>query len=259
MPNCSSIIGVLISFMIAGCQPRHQPVDIQIRKQDSIVVSLLTLIDASRHRGIPVAFYLPHSGIERKTIPVIFSHGYGENKGGDYLAYSYLATNLAKHGYVVVSIQHEIVTDSLIPATGIPQIVRRSNWERGVRNIGFVLEEMRIRYPNLNYKQLVLIGHSNGGDMAMLFGQLHPEKAAKIISLDNRRVALPRSSHPQIFSLRSNDQLADEGVLPSLREQHTFGITIVKLPNTGHNEMDDHAPPEKQIEINNYLLEFLRN
>ncbi len=49
----------------------------------------LTLLDPVRNRRIPVAFYYPET---RKKIAnqqvIIFNHGYGFNKGGDYFVYS---------------------------------------------------------------------------------------------------------------------------------------------------------------------------
>jgi predicted dienelactone hydrolase len=71
----------------------------------------LTLFDQSRNRKIPVAFYLPkHKKIPNQQV-VIFNHGYGFNKGGDYFVYSYLTEKLASKGYFTVSIQHEQTTD----------------------------------------------------------------------------------------------------------------------------------------------------
>lgn len=109
-------------------------------------------------------------------------------------------------------------TDELLPLTGIPQIVRRSNWERGVENILFVITKLKITNPELDFKRLILVGHSNGGDMTVLFAHTYPNLVGKIISLDNRRVELPRTSHPKVYSLRSSDQPADEGVLLTLPE-----------------------------------------
>ncbi|MBC8112109.1 MAG: alpha/beta hydrolase, partial [Verrucomicrobia bacterium] len=125
----------------------------------------LTLFDRLRNRKIPIAIYKPK--VDNPEI-VIFSHGYGQNKGGNYLAYSYLTEYLASKGYFVVSIQHELPTDSLMPTTGIPQIVRRPFWERGTNNILFLINELKKSNPTLDFKHLTLIGHSNGGDMSML-------------------------------------------------------------------------------------------
>jgi predicted dienelactone hydrolase len=65
----------------------------------------LKLYDQSRQREIPIAVYKPTTKVPGKQKIVIFSHGYGQNKGGDYLAYLYLTEFLAKKGFFVVSIQ----------------------------------------------------------------------------------------------------------------------------------------------------------
>ena len=101
------------------------------------------------------------------------------------------------------------------------------------------------------------MGHSNGGDMIMLFAQQYPQLVDKVISLDNRRVSIPRTSQPKIYSLRSSDQPADEGVLPTEEERQKFGITIIKLINTIHNDMGNNANKKQRKEINNYILGFL--
>lgn len=214
----------------------------------------LTLFDQSRNREIPIACYKPQ--IDTPKI-VIFSHGYGENKGGSYLAYSYLTTYLASKGYLVASIQHELPTDSLMPTTGIPQIVRQPFWERGADNIWFVINELKKSNPELNFNYITLVGHSNGADITALFPQRYPDIVDKIITLDNRRMALPRTANPKVYSLRSSDQPADEGVLPTDEEQKKYGITIKKLPNTIHNDMDDHANDRQRKEIRDYIMSFL--
>ncbi len=220
----------------------------------------LKLYDQSRQREIPMAIFEPKTDKKTKKHKiVIFSHGYGQNKGGDYMAYSYLTEFLASKGFVVVSIQHELSTDSLLPLTGKPQIVRRPFWERGADNILFVINELKKIKPNLNYNQITLIGHSNGGDMTALFPQKYPNIIDKIMTLDNRRMALPKTKKPKIYSLRSSDQSADEGVLPTEIEVKKFGIKIIKLPNTTHNEMDDNANQEQRKEIQDYILTFLHD
>lgn len=215
--------------------------------------------DQARSRKIPVAFYYPENAQNcNKTKLVIFSHGYSGNQPSAYKEYSYLTNALAENGYFVVSIQHELPTDELLDFKGVPQVVRRPNWERGAENIKFVIENLKKDFPKLNYRKLTLAGHSNGGDMSVLFTEKYPEKVWKLITLDQRRYAFPRISHPKIYSLRSSDQLADEGVLPTSDEQKKFGMTIIKLPNTIHNDMDDDGTAEQKKEIINYFLKFLK-
>lgn len=223
-------------------------------KLDSVIWT-----DNSRNRKIPVAFYTPQTDkkIANQKI-VIFSHGYGENKGGDNLLYSYLTEDLASQGYFVASIQHELPTDSFLAMTGNLHITRRPNWERGAKNILYVLDRLKEIKAELDYKHLILIGHSNGGDMTVLFSHQYPDLVDKIISLDNRRMPLPRTNRPKIYSLRSRDQSADEGVLPTEEERKKFGMTIIKLQDTKHNQMDNDADDRQRREINSYVRGFLR-
>ena len=229
----------------------------QTQKHASIKQDDLAFFDTARQRPIPVAIYRPSKETKHPVL-VILSHGYQANVPGANKNYSHLARALAGKGYYVASIQHELSTDSLIPTAGIPQIVRRSNWERGSANILYVLKELKRTKPNLDYQHVVLIGHSNGGDMSMLFAQQYPKLADKVITLDNRRMAFPRVAHPKLYSLRSSDQPADEGVLPTPEEQKQFGITVIKLPATIHNDMDDSGTPAQLEEIDRYVLKFLR-
>lgn len=156
---------------------------------------------------------------------------------------------------MVVTIQHNLPNDSL-PRTGDLYKVRKPFWDTGVKSIFFVAAKLKKIYPQLDYHNIILIGHSNGGDMAMLIANEYPNFAKTVISLDNRRVPFPRSSKPKIFSIRSSDQPADPNVLPSAEEQKKYNIKIVKV-NTIHNDMGGMGTDTQKQEINNYILNFL--
>ena len=81
----------------------------------------------------------------------------------------------------------------------------------------------------------------------------------KIITLDNGRMPLARTSKPKVYSLRSSDQPADEGVVPTEAEQKKYGMRIIKLQNTIHNDMDDHANDKQREEIRKYVMAFLND
>jgi predicted esterase len=247
---------LLICLFLCGCSLlKNKTIS---GKEWEVTVENLNLFDSTRSRSIPVAVYKPKTKEQIKNQKlVIFSHGYGENKGGDNMVYSYLTENLASKGYVVASIQHELPTDSLLAMTGNLQITRRPNWERGANNILFVLNQLKKTNPELDYKHVILAGHSNGGDMTVLFAHMYPSLVYKVIALDNRRMALPRVKHPKIYSIRSSDLAADEGVLPTSQEQQKLGITIVNLANTKHSEMDNDANEQQRREINDLVLSFL--
>lgn len=251
---------ILVCFLLLSCATNKNLTIEKFNNQEfEIKLDSANWLDNSRNRLIPVAFYFPivNEKISNQQL-VIISHGYGENKPFANKSYSFLTEKLASKGYYVVSIQHELPTDDLLPLTGIPQIVRRSNWERGAENILFVLNELKKIKPELDFKHVNLIGHSNGGDMTVLFAHKYPKLVDKIISLDNRRMELPRTSQPKIYSLRSSDQPADEGVLPTVTDQEKFGIKIIKLPNTIHNDMNDRGNKRQKREINTFAMDFLK-
>lgn len=249
-------IRLLVVFLFVSCITINNTA---AQKADRLTsTDTATFFDNSRNRKIPVAYY--HAAQQKTPVKnqpvVILNHGYGKNAPGSYLEYSYIAEDLVRMGYFVVSIQHELPTDELLPDTGKPQIVRRPNWERGVENIRFVIHELQQKYPQLNFKRVTLIGHSNGGDMAMLFAHKYPEKVYKIISLDNRRMALPRVKRPKIYTLRSNDHPADEGVLPTEEEKKKYGITVHATP-VDHNNMDNDATDEEKKVLLGFIEKYL--
>jgi len=242
----------LLQFKIVSIfgQQKNNSVD------DYIYTEKKLLFDSSRMRKVPLVIYQPKLSLPNQSL-VILSHGYGFNRGDSYLGYSYIGDFLASKGYFVVSIQYELSDDDSLPMKGNLQELRLPNWRRGVQSIEFVLNELKGSYPNLNTNQIILIGHSNGGDISMLFTHSYPERVSKVISLDNRRVSLPKVSSPCIYSLRSCDQQPDEGVLPTLEEQHQNNITIIQLENTIHNEMANNASKSKKEEILKYIWGFL--
>ncbi|WP_312301706.1 alpha/beta fold hydrolase [Chryseobacterium sp.] len=242
------------SFLVIGC--KTQNTHNQIKDYD-VKLDTLTMFDQSRSRKIPVAFYTPKTDkpISEQQV-IIFNHGYGFNKGGDYFVYSYLTEKLASKGYFTVSIQHEQTTDQPLPTEGHLQTVRRPFWQLGSDNILYVLNELKKIKPELDYKHLILIGHSNGGDMAALFGNQHPNLVYKIITMDNRRMFLPRTSLPKIYTLRSNDYPADEGVLPNDEEQKKYHMTV-QPTLINHNHMDNKGSENEKEILNNFILKYL--
>lgn len=226
----------------------------QRRDHNSVKISRLSLTDQARGRLVPVALYTEVPSQVGRLKPAILSHGYGA-KNTDY---AFIATYLATHGYCVASIQHEIAGDEPLPTTGKPYETRMPSWQRGVQNVLFVLDELKRMRPDLDYGQLLLLGHSHGGDTSMLFAHRHPALVRAVISLDNRRMPFPRVKQPRLFSIRSSDQPADDGVIPSPQEQTKLGIRVVTLPATAHNDMWDGGTEQQKTEIIRHIDGFLR-
>jgi predicted peptidase len=229
---------------------------VSVSAQKKSAVKDITLFDKSRNREIPIALYLPKK-IQNAPL-VIIGHGYNFNRPGANKGYEFITNALTKKGYVVVSIQHELKTDELMPTTGEIQKVRKPFWDRGSANILYVINDFKKRYPKVNFNKIILIGHSMGGDISTTFTIQHPELVYKLITLDQRRVAFPRVPNPKIYSLRSSDQIADEGVIPSEEELKKFDMTIQKLPNTIHNDMNDNATEIQKKEMLDWILNFVK-
>jgi hypothetical protein len=90
----------------------------------------------------------------------------------------------------------------------------------------------------------------------MLIANEYPDFAKVVITLDNRRAPIPRTDHPKIFSIRSGDQPADAGVLPTPEEQEKYHIKIVKV-STIHNDMGGMGTEAQKAEINKYIIDYL--
>lgn len=248
---------IILSFTLIQCSTSKTVISSGNEKL-GFKLDTLSLFDQSRNRKIPIAIYQPKDIKQANKVPIIFSHGYGENNGSDYLqAYTYLTEFLASKGYFVVSIQHELKTDELLAMTGKLQETRRPNWERGSQNIFYVLQKIKQDYPQLKYNELSLIGHSNGGDMTVLFAHQYPNLASKIISMDNRRMELPRTFNPKIFTLRSKDYPADENVLPTNEELKKYAITV-QFTDINHSSMDNDANETERDYLKTKILEYLK-
>lgn len=217
------------------------------------------IFDSIRDRSIPIIIYQPKTSettITQKL--VIISHGYGQNSGKAYLDYSFIADFLASKGYFVVSLQHELPSDDSLPMNGDNlKELRMPNWERGIKNIQYTIQSLATEFDYIDTSDITLIGHSNGGDMSMLFAAEYPNEIKRAISLDNRRMPIPVTSEPKILSIRSSDQKADEGVIPTVEEQQENDIKIVQLKNTLHNNMSNSGTPEQKAEILYIIGEFM--
>jgi predicted dienelactone hydrolase len=215
----------------------------------------LQVVDAARTRPIDVAVYEPIGKATKGKVAVI-NPGYEPGGEGTHRGYAYIANMLATNGYLVLVIRHDLPTDPPIPREGNLQVLRRPFWETGVRNMQYVLQELEADYKQYNFKRITVIGHSNGGDIGAMYASDYAPRVSHLVTLDNRRHALPRTSNPKVLSLRSSDQPADTGVVPTKEEQMKYDIQIVQL-NTIHNEMGDRGTAAQQEEINGYIKKFL--
>src|SRR5580693_1756450 len=193
---------------------------------------------------------------EMITLPVvILSHG----NTVKFTEYSFLANVFAARGYMVVSIQHDLETDEpMVTKVGEPYVGRGMQYNRGIANIMFAIDELKKLQPNSDYRHLTMVGHSNGGDISMYFAKRYPEMIKKVVTLDNLRVPFMTDGKFKILSFRSKDPVfkADPGVVPDDEICQKAGITVIR---TGyqHNELSDRGPDEVKTAIQAILDKFL--
>lgn len=193
---------------------------------------------------------------EMITLPVaILNHGNSVR----FTEYSFLANLLAARGYMVVSIQHDLETDEpMVTKIEEEYVGRRPQYNRGIANIMFAIDELKKIQPNADYRHLTLVGHSNGGDISMYFANGHPELTRKVVTLDNLRVPFTTDGRFKILSFRSRDPVfkPDPGVVPDDEVCRKAGITLVKT-TYHHNDLSDRGPDHVKTTIQVILDKFL--
>jgi alpha/beta hydrolase fold len=193
---------------------------------------------------------------EMTTLPVaILNHG----NTIKFTEYSFLANLLAARGYMVVSIQHDLETDEpMVTKADEEYVGRRPQYNRGIANIMFAIDELKKLQPNSDYGHLTMVGHSNGGDISMYFAKRHPDLVKKIVTLDNLRVPFVTDGKFKILSFRSRDPVfkADPGVVPDDDMCQKAGITLVNT-TYHHNDLSDRGPDHVKSAIQAILDKFL--
>jgi predicted dienelactone hydrolase len=195
----------------------------------------LNLFDAARNRPVTVnlavrrdAELRANTGLGDLKVAII-NHGYTVKSS----EYSFLANMLAARGYLVASIQHDLPTDAPLSEKGELYVGRLPMYERGMANILFAIDQLKQIEPNADYQHLVMLGHSNGGDISMFFAGRHPD-----------------------MSFRSNDWKPDAGVVPSEELCKRLGIDVEKM-DAQHTEMSDRGPETVKEKIVTKLRDFL--
>jgi pimeloyl-ACP methyl ester carboxylesterase len=220
----------------------------------------MPLFDTARNRSVPVDLYVRRdkemramAGLE--VLPVaIVSHGntVGSNE------YSFIANMLAARGYLVASVQHDLPTDPPLSMKGYPYVGRLPSYERGVANIDFVISQLRQSEPIADYDHLVMVGHSQGGDISVFYAAGHPDSVVKVVTLDNLRVPL-EFVKAKMISFRSNGASyfkPDPGVVPSAADCEKDGIQVV-MTGVPHWELNDRGTDAMKDKITDKLAQFL--
>ncbi|WP_211183368.1 alpha/beta hydrolase [Thalassotalea sp. Y01] len=214
--------------------------------------------DGKRGRVIPVELTLPvqpeQCQANNKCPVVLLSAGYGMAHN----QYSFLATWFSQQGYLSVAVGHELVGDPPLSVTGKLYKTRSENWIRGAETLDVVRTQLSGQLSNYNFDELLLVGHSNGGDISAWRIKQSTQHISGIITLDHRRVPLPRNSDIKTLSIRASDFAADQGVLPTRDEQLRDGSCVITIADAKHNDMWDGGAEQLKADIIAIIKAFLR-
>ena len=224
---------------------------------DDVAIVKLKLKNKSQNNFVSVQYYVLE-GYEKKEnniLPlVLISHAYSTHHG----AYSGLGNELAKNGYFVVSIQHDVGESPVLASMDSILEKRKPVWEKGVKNILFVMEEIKTNFSVIDISNVTLIGHATGGDVSMLFAKKYPDKLKNIISLDSLKMPFPKRSHLKVLSLRASDTNPDSGVIPPKEEWNKYGMQVITFHDAKHADFSDKGAKNIQSRTNAVIVEFLR-
>ncbi|MCC2618195.1 alpha/beta hydrolase [Aestuariibacter halophilus] len=220
-------------------------------------VNANTVYDSSRDRHIPVTLSYPvdqQRCTKQQQCPVAFvSAGYGVSHNH----YTFITQHLNRLGYLVVAVAHELPQDPPLSVQGNLYQTRQENWIRGAQTLDFLTRHLADAQPNYRFDAVLLVGHSNGGDISAWLANEGKPYVDKVITLDHRRVPLPRSKEVRVLSIRASDFPADEGVLPTEEERQTYASCVVKIPESRHNDMSDHGPAWLKQTITTVIDDYL--
>ncbi|WP_394496270.1 alpha/beta hydrolase [Shewanella sp. ENK2] len=278
---CTLILLAVILSVIAGNSVANSLVNSMAQIDKAQVQSQsLIVVDTLRQREIPIELYLPEKSfachVEQQCPVMIIGSGYGLL----HTDYQFISQLFQQNGYLVVAIQHELATDPALSRTPPFIQTRAENWQRGANTVDFILQQSRQYLPEFDFEHVTLVGHSNGGDISVWLAtqgislssesdsesesNLKPVSStgyadyiARIITLDHRRVPLPRNANITQLSIRASDYPADEGVLPLPSEQVTT-ISVVTIKDAKHNDMNDYGPQWLKDEIVNIISEHMQ-
>ena len=206
--------------------------------------------------AVPVDIHVPaavQGCTPAKPCPVaILSPGYGLS-GSDY---AFVTNYLNGKGYLVVALQDsaggaELDRNALVS----PQVQAMARVAS--QSISTVIGEAAVRSPQFDWQHLLLVGHSLGGDSSAQFAADNPNRVSSLISLDSRRVALPRSAGIHVLTIRASDTTADPGVLPNDEERSRYSTCVVHIEGSRHNDMQDAGSEQLKARITSAIDTFL--
>lgn len=176
--------------------------------------------------------------------------------------YAFLAEDLASHGYIVISIQHDLKSDENGPAFWEGRSCTRN--AKVIDNILYVFEWLKTTQATLfndriNLKRVGLIGHSLGGNLLLLLlnrtldsfqkdtrSALLPridQKDVKecLVLMEATRFSFPLNSRFPLFFLLAEEREAYQKETGSYEQMARAGHKVCYYKGSTHISFMDHA------------------
>ncbi|MBY5943683.1 alpha/beta hydrolase [Photobacterium rosenbergii] len=208
-----------------------------------------------------------------RSIPIEIEHAVGESicslqkpcnvafvSAGNkvpFTQYQFLTKKLNRLGYMTVAVDHELPNDPPLSKNGDLYQTRIENWQRGADTLDFLQQQLAGRYPTYDFNKLTLVGHSNGGDISAWLANSGKGYVYQIITLDHKRVALPRTEKIKVLSVRATEYPTKQGVLPTELEQKKYGSCILEIPNSKHMDLSDYGSAAVMSEAKHIMTGFI--
>ncbi|CAM2752968.1 alpha/beta hydrolase [Pseudoalteromonas atlantica] len=217
------------------------------------------IVDQSRNRTIPINITYPNESNQcsvHAKCPVAFVNaGYGISHND----YTFASKLFNAQGYLSIAVAHELKTDPSLNRIQPYLTTRMENWHRGVVTLKFLVNELSSKYPAYDFTKLTLFGHSNGGDISALYASIYPGEVSQIVTLDHRRMLIPRNKNIRVLTLRGSDYPADANVLLNDTELKEFPVSQIKIEKSRHNDMHDGGPTWLVDQMSKEVGTFLDN
>ena len=225
------------------------------------------VLDVSRQRLIPIEIVLPETATNCTTTNRCNVAFISAGNRVPFTKYQFVSRMLNNMGYMTVAVDHELPGDPPLSRTGDLYQTRIENWQRGADTLHFLQQALTSRFPTYDFNKLTLIGHSNGGDISTWLSNEGKEYVYQLITLDHKRVSLPKTANIKVLSLQATEYPTQHGILLTIQEQQQYGTCIVELAGAKHMDLSDYGSNSviKQSEhiisgfINGSSCETLKN
>ncbi|MEZ8231054.1 alpha/beta hydrolase [Vibrio splendidus] len=223
----------------------------------SATAQSMVIVDSTRDRSISLEVVLPQDSDSCTTKEQCDVAFISAGNRVPFTKYSFVGEMLNDRGYMTIYVDHELPSDPPLSKTGDLYKTRIENWTRGAQTLNVLQYELASRFPAYDFDKLTLVGHSNGGDISTWLSNENKSYVSQLITLDHKRVTLPKSENIRVLSIRATEYPTKEGVLPTESEQKQYGSCVVEIPDSKHMDLSDYGSNLAKQSTNDIMIGFL--